>query len=282
MPVIADDDGDGVLDIAPDNCLLDPNPSQTDSNGNGIGDACDNDNDADGIPNDSDNCIDVANTDQADYDSDGLGDACDPDDDNDTVLDGSDVCPTADDTIDNDADGEPDCSAGDLCVGDDDLLDDGNGICGCVSSNYSAPVVAQHSNYKYQLRVNHLSSAETEQAYGANWATYWTILGKKNQVAAPNTTYFNNGDWATGINYYMADQAPCPGSPLPLSQMDNPPGENVEGYAGAEEERPCPRFSRPEQRHADPVAGGGLDHDLLHDDEGEAEAAPANPAQGYL
>jgi hypothetical protein len=38
--VDTDDDGDGVLDSA-DNCPLVPNPSQADSNGNGIGDACD-------------------------------------------------------------------------------------------------------------------------------------------------------------------------------------------------------------------------------------------------
>ena len=48
----ADDDGDGINDGA-DNCPLDPNPAQTDSNGNGIGDVCDNDNDGDGIANDS-------------------------------------------------------------------------------------------------------------------------------------------------------------------------------------------------------------------------------------
>lgn len=41
----------------------------------------------------SDNCPDIANDDQADFDQDGLGDACDDDDDNDGVLDINDNCP---------------------------------------------------------------------------------------------------------------------------------------------------------------------------------------------
>lgn len=35
-----DDDGDGVPDLAPDNCPRTPNPDQADSNGDGVGDAC--------------------------------------------------------------------------------------------------------------------------------------------------------------------------------------------------------------------------------------------------
>jgi hypothetical protein len=50
-----DSDGDGVLDIS-DNCPNTSNPSQTDTDGDGQGDACDADDDNDGVADDGDNC----------------------------------------------------------------------------------------------------------------------------------------------------------------------------------------------------------------------------------
>ena len=50
------------------------------------------DSDGDTIKDDVDNCPDVPNTDQANFDGDAQGDACDDDDDNDGVGDQDDVC----------------------------------------------------------------------------------------------------------------------------------------------------------------------------------------------
>jgi hypothetical protein len=76
---IADTDGDGIADII-DNCPLVPNPDQRDTDGNGVGDACNDANDPDGdeFEGSLDNCPTVANPDQSDRDHDGIGDACDP------------------------------------------------------------------------------------------------------------------------------------------------------------------------------------------------------------
>jgi len=71
-----DSDNDGLLNAA-DNCPLVANVTQDDTDGNGLGDACDPfDRDNDGVWNINDNCSDIPNPAQADADTDGIGDAC--------------------------------------------------------------------------------------------------------------------------------------------------------------------------------------------------------------
>jgi hypothetical protein len=122
-PPPPDGDNDGVPD-ATDNCPATSNAGQTDTDGDGQGDACDADDDNDGVADGTDqcaatpagtqvaadgcpdpdadgvstpggdNCPATANSDQTDTDGDGQGDACDADDDNDGVPDSGDACRT--------------------------------------------------------------------------------------------------------------------------------------------------------------------------------------------
>lgn len=118
---LMDSDGDGIRNRF-DNCVSVANPAQTDTDDDGLGDACDPDGDDDGILDDDDNCPLVVNIDQADTDGDGVGQACDncptvanplqTDADNDGVGNACDNCPNVSnpDQADSDSDG-----TGDAC-----------------------------------------------------------------------------------------------------------------------------------------------------------------------
>jgi len=110
---IGDVDADGVRDDV-DNCPVVANPDQADSNGDGVGDACDLD--SDGVADENDNCPTVPNADQADSDGNGIGDACTDgpaDEDGDGVPDDTDNCPSIPNADQSDSNGD---GLGDACV----------------------------------------------------------------------------------------------------------------------------------------------------------------------
>ncbi|BCD99676.1 thrombospondin type 3 repeat-containing protein [Marinagarivorans cellulosilyticus] len=121
-----DSDDDDIID-AQDNCPLQYNFWQDDSDGDGQGDECDpspnnaapaEDSDDDGVLDYRDNCPQMANSDQADVDNDSIGDVCDAtdnrpvDSDKDGYLDSFDNCPQVSNPSQDDIDWD---GIGDAC-----------------------------------------------------------------------------------------------------------------------------------------------------------------------
>jgi hypothetical protein len=132
-PAQTDSDGDGVGDAC-DNCPSVPNADRFDRDRDGVGDACDpcpsnadkpaGDGDGDGVAECADNCPGLPNASQDDTDFDGIGDACDVcpssplnDQDGDGRCEASDNCPTVWNPKQADVDGDSVGEACDNCPG---------------------------------------------------------------------------------------------------------------------------------------------------------------------
>ena len=88
---IPDADGDGSVDSV-DNCPNIANSNQLDTDQDGKGDACDNDDDGDGVI-DAFDAFPLDANETKDTDGDGIGNNADTDDDGDGVPDGEDAFP---------------------------------------------------------------------------------------------------------------------------------------------------------------------------------------------
>ncbi len=149
---LPDADGDGIAD-AIDNCPSIANADQTNTDGDSEGDACDADDDNDGVPDVSD-AFPLDPTESVDTDGDRIGNNADTDDDNDGLPDLLDAAP-----LDADAD-------------DDGLVDGidpdviGNVVAGLPDSAF-APVAAGDGNKSAMLSV--LDQIE-QQVQGGDFA----------------------------------------------------------------------------------------------------------------
>ena len=142
-----DFDGDNIG--SNDNCPNTFNPTQSDYNNNGDGDACDPDDDSDGVMDGFDSCplgvLGWTSESITDHDGDGCKDSADEDldDDNDGLPDSTDACPLGIGGASYDLDGDG-CKDVEDDDDDGDLIRDESDLCSMGVIDWSSGTLTDH------------------------------------------------------------------------------------------------------------------------------------------
>ncbi|MFA6322951.1 MAG: thrombospondin type 3 repeat-containing protein, partial [Candidatus Buchananbacteria bacterium] len=243
-----DADSDGVCDEGlTDNCSpkLDCsrnpkdcyNPDQRDSDGNGKGDACDNncsaDRDNDSICDEADNCKTVKNREQTDSDNDGIGDACDPCTDvdadgywdidtgaNDAKVCPKDNCAPADSTGNN---CDPNSSAANKCTNAKQIDSDNDGLGDVCDQclDFDQDGMGDYSFFTHNLNsysAANLSASQIWQLVGCHGNTTGNYAPFDFTPIAENVAPFSSANPRFADASFILDN--CPGGPYGATCYD--------------------------------------------------------------